>query len=123
MAVGHSSADPQRIGEAIAAGATLSTHLGNGCAPSLPRHPNLLWEQLAADSMMASLIVDGHHLPPATVTTFVRAKGIDRTILVTDAVAAAGCPPGHTRLARPRVRSMNMGACRCRAPRRWLDPR
>ena len=95
VAVGHSAADPQRIREAIAAGATLSTHLGNGCASSLPRHPNLIWEQLASDSMMASVIVDGHHLPPATVTAMLRAKGIDRTILVTDAVAAAGCAPGR----------------------------
>ena len=77
MAIGHTSADPPQIGDAIAAGATLSTHLGNGCAPMLPRHPNLLWELLAADSVVASLIVDGHHLPPATVKALVRAKGID----------------------------------------------
>jgi N-acetylglucosamine-6-phosphate deacetylase len=61
----------------------------------LPRHPNVIWEQLAADALVASLIVDGHHLPPATVKAMVRAKGPDRTILVTDAIAAAGCPPGR----------------------------
>jgi N-acetylglucosamine-6-phosphate deacetylase len=47
---------------------------------------------------MASVIVDGHHLPPSTVKSMVRAKGAARTILVTDAVAAAGCPPGPYRL-------------------------
>jgi N-acetylglucosamine-6-phosphate deacetylase len=64
----------------------------------LPRHPNVIWEQLAADGLFASLIVDGHHLPPATVKAMVRAKGVDRTILVTDAIAAAGSAPGRYRM-------------------------
>jgi len=93
-AIGHTAATAGQIGEAIAAGATLATHLGNGCAEMLPRHPNVIWELLAADAVFASLIVDGHHLPPATVKAMVRAKGAHRTILVTDAVAAAGCAPG-----------------------------
>ena len=53
---------------------------------------------------MASLIVDGHHLPPATVKAMVRAKTPRRTILVTDAIAAAGQPPGDYQLAGVRVR-------------------
>ncbi len=95
VAIGHSAATPQQIGDAVAAGATLATHLGNGCAQMLPRHPNVIWELLAADAVYASLIVDGHHLPPATVKTMIRAKGASRTILVTDAIAAAGCAPGR----------------------------
>lgn len=94
VAIGHSAATPAQIREAVRAGATMSTHLGNGCARDLPRHPNLLWEQLAADELCAGLIVDGHHLPPAVVKTMVRAKTPARTILVTDAVAPAGCRPG-----------------------------
>lgn len=94
VAIGHTDATPEQIRDAIRVGATLSTHLGNGCARVLPRHSNFLWEQLAADALMASLIVDGHHLPPATVKTMIRAKTPARTILVTDAVAAAGQPPG-----------------------------
>jgi N-acetylglucosamine-6-phosphate deacetylase len=94
-ALGHTAATAAQIADAIAAGATLATHLGNGCPQMLPRHPNVIWEQLAADALVASLIVDGHHLPPATVKAMVRAKGPDRTILVTDAIAAAGCPPGR----------------------------
>lgn len=94
VAIGHTAATPRQIGDAIAAGATLATHLGNGCAEMLPRHPNAIWELLAADGVLASLIVDGHHLPPATVKAMVRAKGADRTILVTDAMAAAGGAPG-----------------------------
>jgi N-acetylglucosamine-6-phosphate deacetylase len=94
VAIGHTAAEPEQIRDAIKAGATLSTHLGNGCARHLPRHPHLIWEQLAADELLASLIVDGHHLPPATVKTIVRAKTPDRAILITDAMAAAGCAPG-----------------------------
>jgi N-acetylglucosamine-6-phosphate deacetylase len=94
VAIGHTAASPEQIRDAVKAGATLSTHLGNGCAHLLPRHPNLLWEQLASDDLFASLIVDGHHLPAATVRTMLRAKTAGRILLVTDAVAAAGCGPG-----------------------------
>ncbi len=94
VAIGHTAANRAQIQDAVAAGATLSTHLGNGCAGTLPRHPNLLWEQLGEDRLLASFIVDGHHLPPATVRSMIRAKTPARTILVTDAMAAAGMPPG-----------------------------
>jgi N-acetylglucosamine-6-phosphate deacetylase len=94
VAIGHTAAMPDTVADAIAAGATLATHLGNGCAELLPRHPNVIWEALASDALFASLIVDGHHLPSSTVKAMVRAKGSARTILITDAGAAAGCAPG-----------------------------
>jgi N-acetylglucosamine-6-phosphate deacetylase len=87
----------------VKAGATLSTHLGNGCAQMLPRHPNVIWEQLGEDRLLASFIVDGHHLPPSTVKAMIRAKTPARSILVTDAIAAAGMPPGMYTLGRQRV--------------------
>ena len=98
VAVGHTLATAAQIGEAISAGATLATHLGNGCPQMLPRHPNHMWELLAADAIHASFIVDGHHLPPSTVKAMIRAKGPERAILVTDAGAAAGCAPGRYRI-------------------------
>lgn len=94
VSIGHSAATDVEVRAAVAAGASMSTHLGNGVALTLPRHPNLIWEQLAQDSLYAGFIVDGHHLPPATVKVMMRAKGVERTILVTDAIAAAGQPPG-----------------------------
>jgi N-acetylglucosamine-6-phosphate deacetylase len=103
VAIGHTGANRSQIQDAVAAGATLSTHLGNGCAGSLPRHPNLIWEQLAEDRLLASFIVDGHHLPEATVRSMVRAKTPARTILVTDAMAAAGMPPGVYSLGGQKV--------------------
>jgi N-acetylglucosamine-6-phosphate deacetylase len=94
VAIGHTNATPAQVRDAVAAGARLSTHLGNGSHAMLPRHPNYIWEQLAADELSASIIVDGEHLPPAVVKTFVRAKGVERTILISDAVGLAGMPPG-----------------------------
>jgi N-acetylglucosamine-6-phosphate deacetylase len=98
VAIGHTAAAPAQIADAIAAGAALATHLGNGCAAMLPRHPNPIWELLAADGVFASFIVDGHHLPPSTVKAMIRAKGPRRAILVSDAIAAAGCAPGEYRI-------------------------
>ena len=98
VAIGHSGASKDEITTAVSAGATMSTHLGNGCSDILPRHPNVLWTQLAEDRLVAGLIVDGIHLPPEMVKTMVRAKTVERCILVTDAVTCAGCPPGPYRL-------------------------
>jgi N-acetylglucosamine-6-phosphate deacetylase len=94
VALGHTAASPEEIHEAAAAGASLSTHLGNGAAATLPRHPNFLWSQLANDRLTATFIADGHHLPADTFKAMVRAKGLEGAILVSDAVALAGMPPG-----------------------------
>lgn len=103
VALGHTAADGPTIQAAIQAGARLSTHLGNGSHALLPRHPNYIWEQAAADELWASLIVDGHHLPPAVVKCLVRAKGLERSILTSDAVAVAGLPPGRYRALETEV--------------------
>jgi N-acetylglucosamine-6-phosphate deacetylase len=94
VAIGHTAATPEQIREAVRAGATLSTHFGNGAHPMLPRHPNYLWEQLAADALWASVIADGFHLPDAVLKTVMRVKE-ERALLVSDSVALAGMPPGE----------------------------
>lgn len=94
VAIGHTHASPEQITEVVSAGATLSTHLGNGAHAVLPRHPNYLWRQLADDRLTAGLIADGHHLPADTLKAMIRAKTPERVILVSDAVALAGMPPG-----------------------------
>jgi N-acetylglucosamine-6-phosphate deacetylase len=92
--IGHTNATAEDIRTAIAAGARLSTHLGNGAHAMLPRHPNYVWEQLAADELYASIIPDGQHLPPSVVKCIIRAKGVERTILISDATRHGGMPPG-----------------------------
>ena len=94
IALGHSSADAVTIADAVSAGARLSTHLGNGIATPLPRHPNPIWSQAGDDRLFASFIADGHHLDRATLCVLLRAKGPGRSILVSDASPLAGLPPG-----------------------------
>jgi N-acetylglucosamine-6-phosphate deacetylase len=97
VALGHTAARPECVRAAVAAGARLSTHLGNGCHAVLPRHDNYLWEQLANDQLWASVIADGHHLPTAVLRSILRAKTPGRTILTCDASSLAGLPPGRYR--------------------------
>jgi N-acetylglucosamine-6-phosphate deacetylase len=93
-AIGHTAATGAEIADAVSAGASLSTHLGNGAHAVLRRHPNYLWEQLAEDRLMASFIADGIHLEAPFLKTAFRAKGTARTVLVTDASSPAAAPPG-----------------------------
>ncbi|MCG5212552.1 amidohydrolase family protein [Streptosporangium sp. KLBMP 9127] len=93
--IGHTAASREDIAAAVAAGARLCTHLGNGAHAVIPRHPNYIWAQLADDRLTATFIADGHHLPADTFTAMLRAKGIERSVLVSDSVALAGCPPGE----------------------------
>lgn len=94
VAIGHTGATPAQIREAVAAGATMSTHLGNGAHTVLPRHPNYIWEQLAADGLWATTIGDGFHLPDAVLKVIFAVKQ-DRAVLVSDVVALGGMPPGE----------------------------
>lgn len=93
--IGHTAATPEQVARAADAGARMSTHLGNGSHPVMPRHANYLWAQLADDRLQAGLICDGFHLPPYVVQTLVRAKTPERCLLVSDVVGLAGMPPGH----------------------------
>jgi N-acetylglucosamine-6-phosphate deacetylase len=95
VSIGHTNATSDQIGAAVDAGARLSTHLGNGIAQLVPRHPNPIWTQLADDRLTASFIADGHHLPDDTLTAMLRAKTPSRSILISDLVAVAGLPPGR----------------------------
>ena len=96
--IGHTGAAAGEIAAAVSAGATLSTHLGNGAHSVLARHPNYIWEQLAEDRLAASFIVDGIHLARSFVKVALRAKGLERSLLVTDAVMPVGCAPGNYKL-------------------------
>ena len=94
VALGHTGASRERIREAVAAGARMSTHLGNGAHAEIPRHDNYIWEQLAADELWAGIIPDGHHLPPPVLKSFYRSKQKERICLVSDVSSIAGLPPG-----------------------------
>lgn len=95
VSLGHHNGNAEQIEKAAEAGASLATHLGNGCANLIDRHNNPIWPQLSDDRLSVTIIADGFHLNRQEVRTFYKAKGIDRTILVSDALDLAGMPPGE----------------------------
>ncbi len=99
VAIGHSAAPSDTVIRAVSAGATLSTHLGNGLPPVMAKLDNPVFAQLSADDLCASFIADGIHVPTFALKAMMRAKGPGRAFLVTDATAAAAAPPGLYRFA------------------------
>lgn len=95
VAIGHSDVRAEGVAQAVAAGARVSTHLGNGMAHGVHKFDNPLMAQLAEDRLTACVIADGIHVPPGVLRAMMRAKGPGRCVLVTDAVAAAGAGPGR----------------------------
>jgi N-acetylglucosamine-6-phosphate deacetylase len=95
VSIGHTAATPEQVTAAVDAGATLSTHLGNGAHGMIRRHPNYIWEQLGDSRLTACLITDGHHLPASVIRSIVRTKSTLHTIITCDAAGLAGCPPGR----------------------------
>lgn len=95
VSLGHHNGSAEQISEAADAGASLCTHLGNGCANMINRHHNPIWPQLSNDRLSISIITDGYHLTKEEVRSFYKAKGVARTILISDALDLAGLPPGE----------------------------
>jgi N-acetylglucosamine-6-phosphate deacetylase len=95
VAIGHTNATTEQINTAVANGARLATHLGNGCANLINRHRNPLWPQLANDLLTISVIADGQHLLDEELKVFYKAKGQDKIILVSDVTCLAGMDPGE----------------------------
>ena len=88
----------------------MSTHLGNAAHPTLPKTQNYIWDQLAENRLTACFIVDGIHIPQAFFKSAVRAKGVERSVLVTDAVAPAMCEPGPYKLGQIEVELRSDGS-------------
>lgn len=103
VSIGHTKATTQQLADAVSAGASMSTHLGNGAHTMLRRHPNYIWDQLADDRLTAGFIADGIHVPAAFLKAAIRAKGVERCFVVTDASTPAGCPPGRYALGEQLV--------------------
>lgn len=95
VSLGHHNGSAEDVLNAVSAGAKMATHLGNGCANEINRHHNPIWPQLSNDDITASIIADGFHLTKEEVRSFYKAKGVENTILVSDALDLAGLPPGE----------------------------
>lgn len=94
VAFGHSSATIEDLEKGVQAGASLSTHLGNAVPLLLPRHPNILWDQLSLDPLHSSLIADGFHVPDSFLKVVLKVKG-EKAFLVSDATKFCGMPTGE----------------------------
>jgi N-acetylglucosamine-6-phosphate deacetylase len=80
---------------AIEAGAASATHTFNAMRPLDHREPGILGTVLDDSRLYADLICDGTHVAPMLVRLWFKAKGRDRAILITDALAATGMPHGE----------------------------
>lgn len=101
VAAGHCNPSLDMLIAAVDAGLTLFTHLGNGCPLLLPRHDNIIQRVLSlSDRIACCFIADGVHVPFPALRNYIRAAGVDRCIVVTDATAPAGLGPGRYTLSR-----------------------
>ena len=95
ISLGHTNASDEAIDNAIKAGATLATHVGNAVPLEMHRHDNVIQRLLARDELIACFIPDGLHLPPFVLKNYFRAKPTGRAFFTTDCMAAAGAGPGR----------------------------
>jgi N-acetylglucosamine-6-phosphate deacetylase len=98
VSIGHSDAEMPVAQDAVKAGARHATHTFNAMRPLDHRDPGIIGEVLSDDQLSADIIVDGIHVAPAVVKLFLRAKGRDRAVLITDAISATGMPDGRYQL-------------------------
>lgn len=98
VSLGHSDADLQAAQAGVAAGARHATHTFNAMRPLDHRDPGILGEVLMDERLSAEIIADGVHVNPLVVQLFLRVKGADAAVLVTDATSATGMPSGRYRL-------------------------
>jgi N-acetylglucosamine-6-phosphate deacetylase len=110
VSIGHSDAAMPVAREAVDAGARHATHTFNAMRPLDHREPGIVAEVLTDDRISADIIADGIHLDPAIVQLFLRAKGIERAVLITDAISATGMPDGRYQLG-PMLVNVKDGTC------------
>lgn len=103
VSLGHTDAGMDDLQRAIEAGASLFTHLGNGCPAQMHRHDNIIQRVLSLPELMVSIIPDGIHVPPWVMKSWVNFLGADRVVFTTDAMSAAGAPPGRYTLGAVEV--------------------
>lgn len=104
VAAGHCNPSMDQLRRAIDAGLTLFTHLGNACPPNLPRHQNVIHRVLALrDSLKVTLIADGFHLPLWLLDSWIEWFGDENVAIISDAISAAGLPPGVYQLSDRKV--------------------
>jgi len=99
VAAGHCNPSLEELEGAIDAGLSIFTHLGNGCPMMMHRHDNIVQRVLSlADRLWITLIADLAHVPRPAFENYIQLAGLDRVIVITDAISASGLGPGNYRL-------------------------
>jgi N-acetylglucosamine-6-phosphate deacetylase len=96
--LGHSDAHLEQAEAGFRAGARSATHTFNAMRSLDHRDPGIAAYVLDQDALFAEIICDGIHVEPAMIRLFFKAKGADKTILITDGMAATGMPDGKYKL-------------------------
>lgn len=113
VSAGHCNPEIDTLARAVDAGLTMFTHLGNGCPVDLPRHDNCIQRALSfAGQLWFCFIPDGAHVPWFALKNYLRLVGIDRAIMTTDAILAAGLGPGVYELSGAPVEIDEHGVAR-----------
>ena len=100
VSAGHCDPSLEELRAAIDAGLRMFTHLGNGCPSQLTRHDNIVERVLSlSEELWICFIGDGVHVPPFALRNYLRAAGMERCLMVTDAISAARAGPGNYSLA------------------------
>jgi len=111
---GHANPTYGELERAIDAGLSMWTHLGNGSPAMLPRHDNIIQRVLSfSDRLTITFIADGHHLPNFALRNYMNLAPLDRVVVVSDAMLAAGLGPGQYRFADQTVTVDETGAAWC----------
>jgi N-acetylglucosamine-6-phosphate deacetylase len=102
VSAGHCDPTLDQLEAAADAGLSMFTHVGNGCPMhGMHRHDNIIQRALSlSDRIWMCFIADGFHVPFVALKNYLRAAGLDRCIVVTDAIAPAGLGPGRYTLGR-----------------------
>ena len=103
ISCGHTDASAETLAAAAHAGATMFTHLGNGCPQQLDRHNNILWRAIETPGLTAGIIPDCIHVSPMLFRILNRALSPERFYYTTDCMSAAGGPPGRYRIGKTEI--------------------
>jgi N-acetylglucosamine-6-phosphate deacetylase len=100
VSLGHTNASAEILHQAVKAGACSFTHLANGCPRELDRHDNILWRVFETKGLAVSVIPDRTHVSRSLFRIIHRNLAIDSIYYVSDAMSAAGMPPGRHKLGK-----------------------
>ena len=101
VSAGHCDPTLDELHAGIDAGLSMFTHLGNGCPMQMHRHDNIIQRVLSLhEHLWIDFIADGAHVTFCALGNYLRAAGVDRCVVVTDAMAAAGMGPGRYQIGR-----------------------